>query len=163
MFTLLAVWGLIPIFLDSSLIKLRAWWRWWQTERKISTLSICCLGSIVTQRKPLEARNAWLSFFTLVLFGQESVFCINHSVCTHTHTPFVAHKYTREKSFWLRSHGDWGDMDFASVVVQCIYFRQKYEFCLPALSLTAEMCPADAWHTHTHTYILTHGAAHCQQ
>lgn len=161
----MAVRDRFPIFLDGSLSQLGARWRWQRCrERENTPPSVCHLGTKrVPEIKPLEEQmwqrnthNNIASFSTFVLFGQDWVITINHSICSHTHTPSLTQIHRKSdrhtgKIVLAQSARRWMRLGFASAVVRCIHFKQKYESSLPTLSLTAKMCPADGWHTCTHT------------
>lgn len=101
----MAVRDRFPIFLDGSLSQLGARWRWQRCrERENTPTSVCHLGTKqVPEIKALEEQmwkrnthNNIASFSTFVLFGQDWVITINHSICSHTHTPSLSHSDTQK-------------------------------------------------------------------
>lgn len=169
----MAVRDRFPIFLDGSLSQLGARWRWQSCrERENTPPSVCHLGTKrVPEIKPLEEQmwkrnthNNIASFSTFVLFGQDWVITINHSICCHTHTPSLTQihrKSDRHTGQIILAQRQ--EMDETGVCLCCgaMYTFQTKVWILSAN--TFSHCKNASSRRLTYMHAHTQGAACCQQ
>ncbi len=117
-----------------------------------------CLSPLLSfLAKRLLHKSASMHLHTHTLFPPLSL----PLAYTHTNTEVEKGRQTHRKYSFGLMHIETKGTRALPELWRCIYFKQKYECSLPTLTLTTEMCPADATHTHTHSH--TQGVACCQQ